>query len=86
VSGPPSTNGNDPRWCWARGGTLVRVLRARAVSWSSRIGARCIAAIHDAGPDHRRIWTLYMTAATRTFERRELSVFQILASRPGGRG
>jgi cyclopropane-fatty-acyl-phospholipid synthase len=37
-----------------------------------------------AGGERERIWRLYLTGSARAFERGRLSIFQVLATRPGG--
>ena len=37
----------------------------------------------DAGEERTRVWELYMAGSARAFEDADISVFQVLAARPG---
>ena len=37
----------------------------------------------DAGEERTRVWELYMAGSALAFEDADISVFQVLASRPG---
>jgi cyclopropane-fatty-acyl-phospholipid synthase len=60
------------------GEDYVRTLR----EWLARLERRLDEAVALAGPERVRVWRLYLRAARRGFERRFISVYQVLARRP----
>ena len=53
--------------------------------WLANLAEHRDDAIRTGGVERERIWRLYMTGAARAFADNEISVFQTLAIRPGGR-
>ncbi len=53
--------------------------------WLANLAEHRVAAIRVGGAERERIWRLYMTGAANAFADNEISVFQTLAVRPGGR-
>ena len=51
--------------------------------WVANLAAHREEAIAEAGPDRERVWRLYMLGSALGFEAGEISVFQVLAARPG---
>jgi cyclopropane-fatty-acyl-phospholipid synthase len=51
--------------------------------WVANLAAARDRAIAEAGAERERVWRLYMTGSAQAFERRELSIHQVLAAAPG---
>jgi len=51
--------------------------------WIANLAANREQAAAVAGSERERIWRLYLTGAARAFERGELSIFQVLSTKPG---
>jgi cyclopropane-fatty-acyl-phospholipid synthase len=51
--------------------------------WLERLESRGDEALRLAGPERMRVWRVYLRAARRGFEQRFMSVYQVLARRPG---
>ena len=51
--------------------------------WLANLRADRAAMAADAGEERTRVWELYMAGSALAFEDADISVFQILASRPG---
>ncbi|HTZ63342.1 MAG TPA: cyclopropane-fatty-acyl-phospholipid synthase family protein [Solirubrobacteraceae bacterium] len=51
--------------------------------WIANLDANRDRAVHVAGSARERIWRLYLTGSARAFEHGHLSIFQVLATRPG---
>ncbi len=52
--------------------------------WIANLAANRERAVTVAGSERERIWRLYLTGSARAFEQGKLSIFQVLATRPGG--
>jgi cyclopropane-fatty-acyl-phospholipid synthase len=52
--------------------------------WIANLEEKREQAVLVAGSERERIWRLYLTGSARAFERGRLSIFQVLATRPGG--
>ena len=51
--------------------------------WVGNLSANRDAAIAEAGSERERVWRLYMTGSAVAFEAGDISVHQVLASKPG---
>ena len=51
--------------------------------WTANLAANREAAIAEAGQERERVWRLYMTGSALAFERRDISLQQLLAAAPG---
>ena len=51
--------------------------------WVGNLSANRDAAIAEAGTERERVWRLYMTGSAVAFEAGDISVHQVLASKPG---
>jgi cyclopropane-fatty-acyl-phospholipid synthase len=54
--------------------------------WVQRLEANRAAALEHVGEKIYRIWRIYMAGSARAFERGWLSIYQVLAGRPGADG
>jgi cyclopropane-fatty-acyl-phospholipid synthase len=53
--------------------------------WASNLEANREQAIAEVGPQRERVWRLYILGSALGFEAAEISVYQVLAARPGAR-
>ncbi|MGH2876579.1 MAG: class I SAM-dependent methyltransferase, partial [Solirubrobacteraceae bacterium] len=51
--------------------------------WVANLAANRDAAIAEVGPQRERVWRLYMLGSALGFEAGDISVYQVLAARPG---
>ncbi|MGH2877468.1 MAG: class I SAM-dependent methyltransferase [Solirubrobacteraceae bacterium] len=51
--------------------------------WVANLAANRDAAIAEVGPQRERVWRLYMLGSALGFETGDISVYQVLAARPG---
>jgi cyclopropane-fatty-acyl-phospholipid synthase len=53
-------------------------------AWSANLAAGRERAVAEVGAERERVWRLYMPASALAFESGEMTVYQVLAARPGG--
>jgi cyclopropane-fatty-acyl-phospholipid synthase len=53
--------------------------------WAANLAAHREEAIAEVGPQRERVWRLYMLGSALGFEDGEISIYQVLAARPGAK-